>query len=697
FSFYALTHCAIYSFCAGEPLDTTLEKFKNFYLIMTKLKQFNTIPVFEFWYQLVLNLTLETPDIFSIKGSICDENNIMPKLIAANEITSIGMCNVGKVFLYYFYGNYEEAIVEARKGEAYLPGLLGKYLLPFYYFYYSLALLAHYPKATAEEQQQYIESVELFQTKMALWAKFAPMNCEHKYVLVEAEKSRLTGTFEETIRLYDKAIVLSMKHGFLQDEALSNELAARYCSDKGFEKFALSYLREAFYKYEMWGATVKCDLLKRNNPKFRYDLTVWKDGEVKPSFKSSTIVESLIRPSSIIDTAAVIKSAQAIAIETNYQHLIQKIIEIIYQNAGAQRALMILKSEKKRIIEASIGVRSTQSEIVHGNSFEEFKEIAHSIVNYVLRTGEPVVIDNVAKDDRFITDPYIQTFYPKSILCVPIIYKQDILGVVYLENNINAYAFTKDQIQVIIILLAQAAISIENARLFEKHSKAEYELKQYADHLQDMVEERTEALKESETKLMAIFKGIPVPTYIWQKKEDDLVLMDFNDSALQISKGFIANWIGSKASVLHHDNQTILNDLMRCYDQKNIFETEMLYTLKSTGEEKYLIVKYAYIPPDLVLVHTEDVTEKKKAEAELTKRSQELEYVNKELESFSYSVSHDLRAPIRHMEGFTNLLSKELGTTINPNVSHYLEVIIKKKKKMSILIDSLLHFSRVSR
>jgi PAS domain-containing protein len=157
-----------------------------------------------------------------------------------------------------------------------------------------------------------------------------------------------------------------------------------------------------------------------------------------------------------------------------------------------------------------------------------------------------------------------------------------------------------------------------------ERKQAEEALKEYSEQLEEMVEERTAELRESEEKSRAQYKGIPVPTYTWQKVGEDLVLVDYNDAAEAITQGKIADWVGIKFTEMYRDMPEIQEEISRCLAEETTIEREMPYWFQSTGESKHLAVKYAFVPPDLVLVHTEDITERVQAEEEIKKRSAEL-------------------------------------------------------------------------
>jgi PAS domain S-box-containing protein len=216
-----------------------------------------------------------------------------------------------------------------------------------------------------------------------------------------------------------------------------------------------------------------------------------------------------------------------------------------------------------------------------------------------------------------------------------------------------------------------------------------------------------EALLRSEEQAKAQYKGFPIPTYTWQRRQNgEFVLVEFNEAARIFTEGRIARLLGTTAEELYPDEPAIKGEISRCYSQRGCIRREMLYQLRTTHESKYLDVTYVFVPPDLVMIHCEDITERKQAEEALKKskleleqrvreRTRSLEQSIKSLEGLLYHVAHDLRAPLRSMHSFTELLLEDYAHGLDATGEKYAQIISEASAKMDFLIRDLLSFGRL--
>jgi PAS domain S-box-containing protein len=305
--------------------------------------------------------------------------------------------------------------------------------------------------------------------QLALWAENCPENFENRAALVSAEIARIQGRELDAERLYEAAIRSARANGFIHNEALANELAAGFYWARGFEKIADAYLRDARYCYLRWGATAKVRQLEELFPQLR---------EEGPTLLPTSTIGSSIEH---LDLATVIKVSQTVSGEIVLEKLIDTLMRTAIEHAGAERGLLILPRDIDQSIEAeamtsgdTIIVRSRQAPITES-------EAPESIINYVVRTRESVILDDAASQHAFSADRYLRRNRARSILCLPLINQAKLIGLLYLENNLAPHVFTSTRITVLKLLASQAAISLENTRLYRDLEKREAKIRRLVD------------------------------------------------------------------------------------------------------------------------------------------------------------------------------------------------------------------------
>ncbi|KYC44145.1 serine/threonine protein kinase [Scytonema hofmannii PCC 7110] len=380
--------------------------------------------------------------------------------------------------------------------------------VPSTFFYVALMYLALHSSASHSERQKNWEQLTRLEERLLFWADNCPENILHKYLLVQAEKARVRGQMLEAIDYYDRAIAKAKEHEYIHEEALGNELAAKFYLEWGKEKIAQAYLTDAYYGYARWGAKAKVEDLEKRYPqllaliqqreKIYLDTYKTLPGVSQPLSHIHNITQTFSSSSTTIsealDLASVIKASQTLSSEIQLEKLLSKLMQVIIENAGAEQGFLILP--KVQNLEIAIQCFSGEDCHLRSEPIQNSPELPVSIINYVSRTLETLVIHDAASETAFARDVYIIHREPKSLLCAPILNKGKLIGMIYLENNQCTGAFTSDRLETISLLCSQAAISLENSLLYEQ-------LEDYSRTLELKVEERTKELKAAQKQIVA--------------------------------------------------------------------------------------------------------------------------------------------------------------------------------------------------
>jgi predicted ATPase/signal transduction histidine kinase/CheY-like chemotaxis protein/tRNA A-37 threonylcarbamoyl transferase component Bud32 len=521
-------HCYCFqSFFLGKELVEAERIIMTYSEAIRQIKQEAALTWNQIWQQTVLNLMGYSVNPSRLIGKSYNEENRLPQHEAANDGVAIFNIYFNKLFLCYLFSEYSQAVENSAIAERYLIQITASPIEPLYYLYSSLAILKTYPRSSAKGQEEILKKIALSQEKMKLWAHYAPMNYLHKYNLVQAETARVLGQLLEAEEFYEQAIQGARENGYIQEEALAYELAAKFYLFRGREKIAQTYIKEGHYCYERWGATAKVKDLETRYPQFFPQPSGMAHTPIHTASKTTSSSSD-----SALDLATVMKASQAISGEIFLDKLLGSLMKILIENAGAQTGFLILDKAGKLVIEASGEVDSNARSGKCGTikvlqSIPIDNRLPASVINYVVRTKESVVLNDATREGNFTLDPYIKEHQTKSILCVPLVNQGHLGGVVYLENNLITNAFTPARLEVLKLLSSQAAISIENARLYT-------DLESANTTLEAKVEERTLELQDKNLHL--------------QKAEDAA------QSANRAKSEFLAN--------MNHELRTPLNGIL---------------------------------------------------------------------------------------------------------------------------------------
>ncbi|MGO9014498.1 MAG: response regulator [Dissulfurispiraceae bacterium] len=675
----AMIYC-YHSFYAGVPLAKLEAEMARFGEAVGYLKQLSPLSVIRVVEQMARNLVEHREDPTRLAGEYYNEDEMLPLHIEAGDRSSIFAVFLGKAMLGFLFGEYAGSYENLRKARAYLDSIRASFANTVFFFYDSLIRLAMIPTFTKKERRQSLKVVAKNRKRLKKWAQHAPMNNRHKWLLVEAELARVEGReLDATMKLFREAIRLAGENEFLQEEALANELAARFWMGRGDDEIAGLHMREAHYCYANWGAKAKVRHLERTYPQFLAEAVKKATGEKR---EKQTVGVSI--PSSdewgdgALDLGSVIKTSQAISGEVDLETLLKKVMRILIESAGAQEGCLIMKKDSELMVRVHITAGMESATLLGNLQVDGCDLLSQAIVRYVVRTQEAVVLSNAAVEGIFSRDPYIVRKKPLSILCMPVMQHGDIVGVLYLENNQATDAFTQDRMEVLRILSSQAAISIQNALLYAERKQAEEELRQAEEKYRSIFDNSAEGIfqttpdgrvlttnpaavrilgYDSPEDGRAVIKNLANDVYVDSGRRDDF-------RALMQAQGYVKDF----EFRAYKKDRSIIDVSINCHVVRD-----------NSGHILYF---------EGIL---EDITEKKRIE-ELKIAKEAAEAATKSKSEFLANMSHEIRTPMNGIIGMTGLL---LDTELSEEQRNYGEMLRSSGLLLLGLINDILDFSKI--
>jgi PAS domain S-box-containing protein len=391
--------------------------------------------------------------------------------LSSNPALALSACRywVRKLQARYIAGEYAAAMDAASKAQPLLwtaPLLLEE---AEYHFYGALSRAASFEAAPADERRQHVDALAAHYTQLQVWAENCPENFGNRAVLVGAEIARIEGRDGDAMRLYEQAIRSARDNGFVHIEALANELASRFYAAYGLEKIVRVHLQDARYCYLRWGADGKVRQFEEMYPQLRTE-----EPAPGPTSTIATPVEHL-------DLATVINVSQAISGEMVLDKLLDTLMRTALAQAGAERGLLILSRGAEPRIEAEATTGGDTVRVHLRDLPVTGSVLPETVLHYVLRTRESVILDDAAAQSPFAADPYIRQRQARSLLCLPLLNQAKLTGVLYLENNLAPRVFAPARSAALKLLASQAAISLENTRLYRDLGEREAKIRRLVD------------------------------------------------------------------------------------------------------------------------------------------------------------------------------------------------------------------------
>ena len=455
---YAAYSCAdlvTNSLAAGTPLGEVEREVENGLEFARKAKFGLVVDVIVGQLALVRSLRRAESEFASFDETGLEERVFERHLEGDPRLTKpMGLYWIRRLQALFLAGDYAAAIAAASKAAPTLWALPTDFELAEYHFYGALALAAACDSATSDQRRQHLQALSVHHEKITAWAENCPENFANRAALLGAEIARLNGRELEAEQLYEEAIRSARGNGFVHNEAIANELAARFYIARGLKKISDTYLRDARDCYVRWGADGKVGQLDRSHPYLR--------SPPRPPAPGTTFDV----PIEQLDIGAMFKASQALSGEIVLSALIETLMRIAIEHAGAERGTLILFRNNEARIAAEAVTNHGRVEVALQEKIVSHHDVPESALDYVVRTRASLIMDDATASNLFSDDDYVRERRPKSVLCVPVIKQTKLVGALYLENNLTPNAFTPQRIAVLEFLASQAAISLENAYLY---------------------------------------------------------------------------------------------------------------------------------------------------------------------------------------------------------------------------------------
>jgi len=620
--------------------------------------------------------------VLQIVGSLLGQNEVSANadhndLSISNTEDAVAHGYVYVLRLYYatLFNDFQGAASILELADRYAKALAGSPLLIIYRFAEGLVGLR---SGTREGQQRAERSLK----RLKRWQDAGAPHAEPKRLILQAEIAWNNGATTRALECFERAADSARRQGLANDEALAYELAARACEAKGRADFSTLFARNAYQAYLRWGATAKANQLAREFHSLLSDVPVAPQASALSvgdladltvrDFQSQTAsVESTEFNERIVDTTTVLRAAQTISGEILLDKVLTKLLRLALEHAGAQKACMLLAHDRRLYVEAIASVDGGPTQRVSPPvPLEASDDVPESILQFVARTKQPLVLSDATQEDVFTQDAYIKRLQPLSILCLPIVHRGDITGLLYVEHRWLTGVFTEQRVEVLALLASQAAISIENARLYADLQLTQDEYRAlYENAIEGLFRINPDGILLSANPTLARILGF-----------DDIhqLLDEYRDL---IDRVFLQNeQAGQFLSQL--EEQRLVNG----FEAQGVTRDGKKFWMALTARLTHDPDLGDFIDGSLI-----DISERIERD-QADKQRQIAEAATLAKSEFLANMSHEIRTPMNAIVGFSKLT---LETNLNRKQHEYLTSIRKAGENLLALVSDVLDFSKI--
>lgn len=435
----------------------------------------------------LLNLKGERPDPVSLSTQEIDENACLKRWQTPETLFGHGLAYflTSKLQLLFLFGEVREAWRVAQAHADWMRYIPILYETTVFSFYRAMAAASLLAEATPDERAAMAACFQASLAEFAVWARNCPDNFAWQERLLRAEEARLAGRAQEALDLFEQAATIARKYEQPQGVALSRERAQQVHHALGDLDSARAFLEDASFNYYRWGAHAK--VLRLREALDRRTATVSQPAVFSQAASFGS--QSDLQPNSLsnfIDIGSLLKATQAISREIRLASLLQVIMTSVIENAGAEQGFLLLPDERDWSVAAMATVE--QSVPAQENSpLEGSLLVSEAIVRYVVRSRLEVVLHDAGQHPTFRQDPHVLRRNVRSVMCVPLLAQNRLSGVLYLENNLYPGVFAVERTQIVKTLSTQAAISIENAKLYGSLAVSEQRYRSVFEGASDLI------------------------------------------------------------------------------------------------------------------------------------------------------------------------------------------------------------------
>ncbi len=666
-SAYALAAYIQYAFPLCRNLDELQPRLEQYAALLEASGQQQSLQYSQFVLQTMENLRGQCQDPTRFDGRFYHEERNLAELKRENHRTAISLHHFYKSLLCYLFGDHAGAGRHSEAGMELRASINGTLTVPWLQLINALSILAQLPRTSILQQPARLQKVRQTLRYLRKLARHSPENHRHHADLLEAELYRSQHKYTRAMDLYEQAIEQARQQGFMLDEAMATELAGQFYLAWDKPGIARTYLQEAYERYADWGGRAKLEQMQEQYP-FTLERPLRHLHEHPPE-ETSALSRTL--DNQAFDINSVIHASQAISDEIVLERLLERLMQLALQNAGAQRAILILRRHQGLFLEAEICLNQAPR-LFKAQALEQSDGLLPlSIIHYVDRTKEDVVLGNATEHPMFQQDRYIRDHQPRSLLAIPILYHGELTAILYLEHTESRDIFNRDRLKTLQILASQAAISIENAKLYQSLEQSEREYR-------SLFENSSEGIFRIDRRGRFISANPALVKLLGYPSADA--------------------FLGSVTDVLRDcfvDREECRQFLARLNRDERVLSFETRWRRSNGSEACIAISAHRITDEQHNLRYYEgsltDISERKaKEQAELAR--EKAEAASEAKSQFLATMSHEIRTPMNGILGMAQLLMR---SGLSPDQQQQVNSIYRSGQSLLSILNDVLDFTKI--